>query len=150
MQSHNTAIARKKPSSPLLYIEKSNLLKGSVLDYGCGKGADERYLKSKGLDVDSYDPYWNNVDLKNKKYDTILCTYVLNVVTDFAEQDILKKILGLLNDGGKAYLTVRRDIKKEGETSRGFQRNVTLNYPVVKEYKGNYCIYEVSKPNSYI
>tara|TARA_Y100000310_G_scaffold269442_1_gene282629 strand:+ start:20 stop:466 length:447 start_codon:yes stop_codon:yes gene_type:complete len=142
--SHNTAISRKGASSPLLSLEKMGLINGKILDYGCGKGADERYLSSKSMSIDSYDPFWNPIDLKRNMYDTILCTYVLNVVEEKDEQELISNILKHLKKNGKAYLSVRRDIKKEGKTSRGYQRNVSLDYPVVKERKNNYCIYELS------
>ena len=142
-KSYNTAIARKGPSSPLLSLEKMGLISGKVLDYGCGKGADGRYLASKSIPVDSYDPFWNPINL-NKKYDTILCTYVLNVLEDNEEKELISNILKHLKQKGKAYISVRRDIKKEGKTSRGYQRNVTLTSPVIKERKNNYCIYELS------
>lgn len=145
MGSHKTAITRKGPSSPLLTLEKMGLINGDVLDYGCGKGADGVYLKTKSIKTDSYDPYWNPILLEGKKYDTILCTYVLNVIESDKEQaDLISSILKHLKPSGKAYMTVRRDIKKEGRTSRGFQKNIFLQYPVVKEKKNNFCIYELS------
>ncbi len=143
--SYRTAISRKKPSSPLLALESTGLIKGTVLDYGCGKGADGKYLSSKGIDVDSYDPHWNPISICGKKYNTILCTYVLNVIESESERDeLIANILSHLEPEGKAFLSVRRDIKKEGKTSRGFQKNIVLEYPVVKEKKNNYCIYELS------
>jgi len=142
-KSYNTAIARKGPSSPLLSLEKMGLISGKVLDYGCGKGADGKYLSSKSISVDSYDPFWNPINL-NQKYDTILCTYVLNVLEGNEEEELISNILKHLSPKGKAYISVRRDIKKDGKTSRGYQRNVTLTYPIIKERKNNYCIYELS------
>jgi len=143
--SYNTAIARKNPSSPLVTLERLGLIHGTLLDYGCGKGADGRYLQSKNIEVDSYDPHWSPISLEGKVYDTILCTYVLNVIESDQERDFLvKDILKHLKPKGKAYLSVRRDLKKEGKTSRGFQKNITLNYPVVKEKRNNFCIYELS------
>ena len=141
--SHNTAISRKGPSSPLLSLEKMGLVSGRVLDYGCGRGSDGKYLLSKNVPTDSYDPHWNPIVI-NKKYDTILCTYVLNVLDKKDEEVLLSNILKHLKQDGKAYLSVRRDIKIDGKTSRGYQRNVLLDYPVVKERKNNYCIYELS------
>ena len=52
-KSHKTAIARSGPSAPLLTLEKMGLINGEVLDYGCGKGADEKYLLSKNISIDS-------------------------------------------------------------------------------------------------
>jgi hypothetical protein len=143
-KSYNTAISRKGPSAPLLCLEKLGLLKGATLDYGCGRGADGNYLSSKGIVADSFDPHWNPISLRGRVYDTILCTYVLNVIKKHEQEEVISNILSHLDPNGKAYLTVRRDLKKDGETSRGFQRSVFLNLPVVKEKKNNYCIYELS------
>ena len=140
VQSYNTAISRKTASTPLRYLESKGLLSGSILDYGCGKGADEKYLTEKGYDAEAYDPHWRPVELTKNSFDTILCTYVLNVVKKDDEKNIIASIKSLLNNEGKAFITVRRDLKKEGETSRGFQRNVDLDLDIVKQ-NGSYCIY---------
>ena len=144
IKSYNTAISRKGPSAPLLSLEKMGLINGEVLDYGCGRGADGKYLSSKGISTDLYDPFWSPISLKSSKYDTVLCTYVLNVLEKNKEDELVSNILKHLKPNGKAYLSVRRDIKKEGKTSRGFQRNVFLDFPVLKERRNNYCIYELS------
>jgi SAM-dependent methyltransferase len=143
VQSYNTAISRKKPSAPLRYLEDKGYLKGSVLDYGCGKSADFNHLKKAGYIAEAYDPYWRPTDLSGMDFDTVLCTYVLNVVNAEAEAEILRSIKSLLRKGGQAFITVRRDVKKDGKTSRGYQRNVSLNLNVVKENSG-YCIYSLS------
>lgn len=143
VQSYNTAISRKIASVPLRYLEDKGYLRGSVLDYGCGKSTDFRHLKKAGYIAEAYDPYWRPTDLTGMAFDTVLCTYVLNVVNTEAEDEILRSIESLLRKGGRAFITVRRDVKREGKTTRGFQRNVSLNLNVVKE-NSSYCIYSFS------
>ncbi len=143
VQSYNTAISRKTPSVPLRYLQDKGHLTGTILDYGCGKSADFRYLKKAGYIAEAYDPYWRPTDLTGLAFDTVLCTYVLNVVNAEVEDEILRSIESLLRKGGRAFITVRRDIKKEGKTTRGFQRNVSLGLNVVKE-NSSYCIYSFS------
>jgi SAM-dependent methyltransferase len=112
------------------------LLVGRVLDFGCGKEFD-----ANELGAEKYDPYFQPV-MPEGWFDTIFCHYVLNVVKPLTEQVILRDIADKLNPHGKAYITVRRDIKTEGVTSKGtFQRNVTLDLPVLCEYKNRFCIY---------
>ena len=142
VQSHRTAMARKGASAPLKFLESKNLIKGSVLDYGCGKGADHRHLVQSGYTAEAYDPHWRPIELSGNKFDTILCTYVLNVVDQEAEEGIINSIEKLLNKGGQAFISVRRDIKRDGPTSRGFQRSVRLDMDIVKENSG-YCIYRL-------
>jgi len=144
VQSYNTAISRNKASTPLRFLDEKGLLKGSVLDYGCGRSADFNHLKEAGYIAEAYDPYWRPISLAGKKFNTILCTYVLNVLKKEDEKEVLDSIRSLLQEGGEAYITVRRDIKKDGVTSRGYQRNVSLGLNVIKENSG-YCIYRMSK-----
>jgi hypothetical protein len=143
VESYNTAMSRKKASVPLRYLEDKGYLEGAVLDYGCGKSTDFRHLKKAGYTAEAYDPYWRPTDLTGMAFDTVLCTYVLNVVSEEAEDEILRSIESLLKKGGRAFITVRRDIKKEGKTTRGFQRNVSLDLDIVKE-NSSYCIYSFS------
>ena len=147
MSSHKTAISRKGPSAPLKLLLGKESLKSPILDYGCGRGADSKHLSALSYDVSSYDPYWSpiNIDDKDGAYNTIICNYVLNVVEKLEEEDILKDIKRLLSKNGVAYLAVRRDIKKEGVTTKGLQRNVTLNLPKLYEKKGSFCIYKLKK-----
>ena len=70
-----------------------------------------------------------------------MCNYVLNVVPKKDIKTILASIKKLLKKDGAAYITVRRDIKKEGKTKIGTEQyNVNLNLKVI--YKSsNFCIY---------
>jgi len=147
VRSYRTAIHRSGPSAPLKYIEDSLKLSDLILDYGCGKGADVRYLESKGYSVDGYDPYYNNIDLSNKDlyYDVVVCNYVFNVLDKSEEELLMNNILSKLKNGGRAYISVRRDSFKEGVTSRGYQRYVELNEYPSFEKKGSFEIYFITK-----
>jgi hypothetical protein len=138
----NTALPRKGPSAPIKWLsEKSYMLDfiGRGLDYGCGHGADAEYLG-----IEKYDPRWHAV-IPEGAFDTIFCTYVLNVVTPQAQADILLDIRTRLNRCGLAFITVRRDIPREGSQGRGcYQRYVTLPFRVIRETSA-YCIYAMEK-----
>jgi hypothetical protein len=110
------------------------------LDFGCGRGSDARLL---GLH--KYDPHFSP-KMPAGRYSTILCNYVLNVVTSEEEPAILASIKNKLAKGGVAYITVRRDLKVEGVTSKGtYQRNVKLDLPILQERKGAFCIYVLER-----
>tara|TARA_Y100000310_G_C20590142_1_gene767539 strand:- start:747 stop:1208 length:462 start_codon:yes stop_codon:yes gene_type:complete len=145
--SYSTAIKRSGPSVPLKAVESQLNAKDLILDYGCGRGTDVSYLKAKGYSVCGYDPHWLPTDLSDKSglFDVVLCTYVLNVLPKSHEDSIISEIKSYLSEGGKAFVAVRRDKFKEGQTPRGFQRMVELNYPVFKSKSGAYCVYEISK-----
>ena len=128
---HRTAIKRAKLSAPTRYLEKRGLLVGRVLDYGCGYGEDAGEL---GFEV--YDPHFFPC-MPTGKFDTIVCSYVLNVVSDGVQHGIIRDIEQRLKPNGFAYLVVRRDLTGNETT----QRIVKLNLPVLTENSG-YCIYE--------
>jgi len=119
-----TAVVRKKPSLPCRILNKHSLLIGKMLDYGCGRCFDAKYYG-----MDAFDPNWNIYNYINKPstYDTIVCNYVLNVVTPLEEEVIIDHIYMLLKTRGNAYFTVRRDLKRDAQKGRGcIQRMVYL------------------------
>jgi ATP adenylyltransferase len=136
-----TAIKRNKPSAPVKWLFYNMYLRGSILDFGCGRGDDVGYLNAEG-----YDPYWApDTDLLNRKYDIVLCTYVLNVLPATKRKVILREIKNLLNDTGLAYVTVRRDLKHSiVETSRSRQYYVQIKAPIIRQ-TSQYCIYQITK-----
>jgi SAM-dependent methyltransferase len=111
--SHLTAIERIYLSFPGKFLLNKNLLKGKILDFGCGFGNDVKLLQQKGFDITGYDPYYFP-ELPHEKFDTIICFYVLNVLFPEEQANVLMGVSHLLKPGGKAYYAVRRDIKKEG------------------------------------
>lgn len=104
-----TAISRKNLPLPVRWLRSKSMIQGKVLDYGCGKCATINPAK-----WDSYDPYYAPISLKNKKYDTIVCNYVLNTLLPDQIMTVLKKIKKLLTDNGVAYISVRNDKPKSG------------------------------------
>lgn len=146
LYSHLTAIERDKISFPMNWLKKRGVLTGKILDFGCGLGTDVQILKKEGYDVDGYDNYY----FKNypiRKFDTITCIYVLNVLDSFEQSNVLLSVSALLNHGGKAFFVVRRDVVHEGfrihkkHKKPTFQTNVKLPFKSI--FLNNSCeIYE--------
>lgn len=141
---HRTAISRKKPSAPALWIHDNiGFDANNTLDYGCGRGDDLSYFR-----IDGYDPNGFYFDAHfGGKYNTILCTYVLNVIpSDEERQQVINQVKSLLSEDGVAYFSVRADKKNlNGWTDSGtYQTYVELDYPVVVK-TSNYVIYKVTK-----
>ena len=111
--SHLTAKERTGPSFPTKWLYKNGLIIGDVLDFGCGLGSDLNFLRQEGFSVDGYDPFYNPTH-PTIKYDSIICQYVLNVLLPEEQTKVLMDVSELLKPGGKAYFTVRRDVKYEG------------------------------------
>lgn len=146
--SYRTAIKRKGISTPIRYLIDKQLIKRNhkILDFGCGRGQDCDLSVSSGFDAYKYDPYWLPDDkILNKKYDRVLCIYVLNVVNKETREKIITQLKNLVKKKGKIYIAVRRDIKKHKKTSIGtHQYSVRLPYKKITENSG-FCIYETQK-----
>ena len=113
IEPHKSAIHRSKPSYSARTIEKRSLVKNHVFDYGCGTGKDAEYLKSKGYKINFWDPHFHNEKDPSKypphSFDTILCTYILNVIQKDERIDVIAKIGKLLHPKGSIFFTVRTD-----------------------------------------
>lgn len=115
-----TAIKRRSLSAPVDWLVRHQYLRSGqskILDYGCGYGSDVQILKdwNEGYPVQGYDPYHKNADMTkgfpyNLNYDVVLCTYVLNVVDEQEQIDIIRKMWQHLRENGQLYISVRRDV----------------------------------------
>ena len=130
--SHLTAKERNTLSFPAKILFNQNLFVGDVLDFGCGFGNDVKMLKTKGLNIEGYDKY-HFPEYPSKKYDTIICFYVLNVLLPEEQATVLMELSQLIKPTGKVYIAVRRDLQYEGfrthkiHQKKTYQCNVTLN-----------------------
>lgn len=143
--THNTAISRKTPSLPLRWLNSCNLLNGTLLDYGSGRGMDSWFYK-----MDKWDPYWAP-GFPEGPYDTITCTYVFNILSQNKRSNALYEITKLLKNKGSAYITVRRDLPKftqraaaKGRLGSSTQYYVKLSLPCIRE-TSTYAIYKLEK-----
>ena len=109
-------------------------IRGRVLDFGCGHGADVAFLRDQGFDVTAYDPHYAPT-LPEGRFDTILCQYVLNVLMRRAQAHVLMHVAELLRPSGAAYFTVRRDVKRPGFRTHYVHRKPTYQCNVVLPYE---------------
>lgn len=138
--SKYTAPTRSAISAPARYLAENKLIIGRCLDYGCGKGFDKDFLG-----MDGYDPYWFP-EYPRGTYDTIMCHFVLNVVTKEEQEVIIRNIKELLNPDGKVYFTVSRKYSTDRPGKGCIQRVVILPYKSI--YRRNkYEIYVCEKEN---
>ena len=119
-----TAIKRTDLSAPVRYLLQHDLLKGRILDFGCGFGYDTDELKRRGYDITGYD-YYYRTEYPEGKFDTIFCVYVLNVLEPYAQAEVMMNVSNLLSPKGTAYFAVRRDLKEEGFRLHAIYREYT-------------------------
>lgn len=140
-----TAINRSRASAPAQWLlQHRGMLRGRVLDFGCGRGADLRAFRAAGIDADGFDPHWGPDTLPDcRAYDTITCTYVLNVIPRADRREVLQTIRASLAPDGNAYIAVRRDIPKDSDGPTQYW--VELPFPTIMRRAGAFTIYRVSR-----
>lgn len=149
--SHLTAKEREKLSFPARLVFNQKLLKGDVLDFGCGFGNDVQLLRNKGINIDGYDKHYFP-NYPTKKYDTIICFYVLNVLLPEEQALVLMELSQLIKPTGKVYIAVRRDLKYEGFRTHKIHQKKTYQCNVILAsksfFKNDFCeIYEYQHYN---
>ena len=130
---HLTAIERTSMSFPTRWLKQNKLLKGEILDFGCGFGFDTDQLKEQEFDITGYDNYYRP-DYPEKRFDTIICNYVLNVLEPNEQAEVLMSVAELLKPTGRAYFAVRRDLKSEGFRTHYVHKQPTYQSNVILPY----------------
>ena len=82
--------------------------------------------------MDAYDPYYRPAEPAGR-YDTIVCTLVLNALSRNNRAKVLARIQALLAEDGQAYLGVARDLPSTGKLGmhHSLQNYVVLTLPSV-------------------
>lgn len=149
--SYLTAKERDSISFPAKILLNKNLFIGDVLDFGCGYGKDVELLKEKKINIVGYDKHYFP-EYPQRKFDTIICFYVLNVLMPEEQATVLMELSQLIKPTGKVYIAVRRDLQFEGfrthkiHQKKTYQCNVVLNTKSV--FKNENCeIYEYAHFN---
>lgn len=129
-KSHLTAISRTALPLPTQWLIKQGLIRGHVLDYGCG-----RCHTINPVEWDNYDPHHFPRPLLGR-YDTILCTYVMCVLLPKERREVLERIQSLLKPNGKAYISVNKARPKKGwgPSSKGTYQGRGMNLPLTELY----------------
>lgn len=138
----------------------------SVLDYGCGRLRNSKYLIEQGFNVGIIDTEKQiknqlcnieNLNIYNcstcddinfeNKYDIILLSFVLNVIPEINDRNIiLDNIYKLLKDNGIVYIEVRNSsFLKNLKNSSTFKDGVLTGSGKNKTFQKPYTLDELSQ-----
>lgn len=118
MAGFRTAQNRASTSVPMTYYREQGLLRGDVLDFGCG-----RDVPPVGVQIARYDPaYQPDLDALSRPYNTITLNYVLNVIPLEAHRaQVLLALRPLLAPGGQLLIAVYRKSEQDSKSASGYQ-----------------------------
>lgn len=119
---HRTAIFRQRHSRPITHALVHGIIQpnSSVLDYGCGRGEDVRYLKTAGVEACGWDPYYQPQAML-RPADVVNLGYVLNVIEDPMERSqTLLKAFSLAQRALVVAVRVEHGLETGTEFSDGF------------------------------
>lgn len=150
-----TAITNGVSTSTKLLLKNINT-NDKILDYGCGKLRNTKYLIDNGCNVTIYDTEVQlkniqnlipeNVPILNKDemFDKILCSFVLNVIPDIEERiSLINNIYSLSN--GIVYFEVRKEnFEKCSKTAKPFNDGFILGKGKVKTFQKSFTAEELS------
>lgn len=143
LEKGGTSIMGKEVAG-LAYLLEIGALKGAktILDYGAGKyGRNSKYLRMRGYNVYSYDPYngsdadgWTDVSnkLPDEKFDIGFTSYVLNVVPEHIETEILSELKELC----KKQFHITRNMDIYDTVSKALERKDPIVYNFFTEEFG--------------
>jgi hypothetical protein len=119
------AIRRGAVSRTARFLDEHRLLRGRVLDYGCGFGLDADHFG-----WEAYDPHYRQT-LPDGLFETIVCNHVANMLTRDSRQQLFRALQGLLAPQGKAYVSVSRKLPKADKVAlrKRIQNYVVLTLP---------------------
>lgn len=92
-----TALHRTAPSRPVLLATDHELIRpaDTVLDFGCGHGADVRFLRASGYTVQGYDPVHGPFETP-KPAEVVNLFFVVNVIESPSERvEVLRQCWAL-------------------------------------------------------
>jgi len=119
VRRHRTAMRRYRCSRPVALALADGIIARTttIFDYGCGHGADVRYLQSRRIKAKGWDPHYQ-AKTKVVPADVVNLGYVLNVIEDPRERvETLRHAFSLANQA--LIVAVRVDCSLEDAAEFG-------------------------------
>ncbi|MCZ2077747.1 MAG: class I SAM-dependent methyltransferase [Bryobacterales bacterium] len=124
--SHKTAIKRKSPSQIARKLDKQGVLRSlavhSILDFGCGYGADVEFYRSKGYEADGFDiePRFGWTQVNERPYDLVTLVFVVNVLPRSEDRlSAARDAARHVRPGGHLLIAARSDLAIAAEARKG-------------------------------
>ena len=126
LEYDRTAIHRDRPSLPaerlleplLLSVIELDAQIPTILDFGCGRGADLAWLRRLGWQAEGYDPSFDR-PMPAGLFGVVFCSYVLNVIPREERPGVVAEVAGKLERGGLALVVVRAPRSVREAAARG-------------------------------
>ena len=93
------AVRRETVSKTARFLDGHRLLRGRVLDYGCGFGFDADHFG-----WEAYDPPYRQ-KFPDGLFDTVVCNHVANMLTRDSRWELFRALQALLAPQGKVSTT---------------------------------------------
>lgn len=114
-----TAIARRGPSAPLRWAWECGWIEPPVLDWGCGRGGDVRWLQGRDVEAWGYDPNYRPEPVPSAQgcahIRTVLAIYVLHILTPDERQKLLRQVANVTPAAARVVVAVREAEHVRGE-----------------------------------
>jgi hypothetical protein len=138
------AIRRETVSRTPQILTERGLLRGRILDYGCGFGFDADHFG-----WEAYDPHYR-AKTPEGLFDTVVCNHVANMLTRTSRRQLYRVLEELLTPQGRAYLSVSRKIPVAGKLGvrKRIQNYVVLTLPSVYR-DGELEIYRLERGSTF-
>ncbi len=134
VKRHKTALVRYRPSKPIQCLLSHGLLskESSLLDYGCGRGDDIRYLTAMGYRAVGWDPVYRPHGPKEPA-DIVNLGYVLNVIEDPEERvEVLRDAFALARS--LLVVSVQTVGSSSGISGRPYRDGILTNRQTFQKY----------------
>jgi exonuclease III len=124
--SHKTAIKRQSPSQIARKLDEQGILSDlavqSILDFGCGYGADIEFYRSKGYAADGFDiePRFGWTRRNEQLYDLVTLVFVVNVLpTSEGRLSAVREAARHVRPGGYLFTAARSKSAISSEARKG-------------------------------
>lgn len=123
---HKTAMSRQGHSpvaEAVVSVVRARMDVSSILDFGCGRGADVNYYRESGIqDVHGYDPHrdFGYDQLPQREFDVITMAFVLNVLPDpWSRVKAIQQAAQFLKPTGCMLIVTRSPNEIEAQAHKG-------------------------------